>query len=113
MDTFQTVWTLSRLSGHFPDCPVTFQIVRTLSRLSGNFPDCPDYFRTYTGHFQAFQRSKLSGRAKTFRVAMLPRYRPFSVSEVLWYSVTVVLGVELEGVVVVLLLVEWWSLCWL
>ena len=49
LETFQTVWKLSRLSGNFsdfPDCLEFFQTVWKLSRLSSNFPDCPETFQT-------------------------------------------------------------------
>ena len=98
-ETFQTVRKLSKLSGNFPDCPETFQTVRKLSRLSRNFPDCPETFQTvrklsrqsgnfpdscsvlnwFKGQF-CLNAQKLSGRAKTFRLAMPTRQPCFSAS---------------------------------
>ena len=52
METFQTIWELSRQSGHFPDDLETFQTIGKLSRLSilsrqsGNFPDNTETFQT-------------------------------------------------------------------
>ena len=64
LESFKTVWTVSRLSGHFPDCPDTFMIVQTVFRLSRKFPDCPDSFMTVRTvsrlfrQFPAFSHSK-------------------------------------------------------
>ena len=43
-DSFQTVHTVSRLSGLFPDCPDSFKTVQRVHRLSGQFPYCLDSF---------------------------------------------------------------------
>ena len=56
---FQTIWKLSRLSRNFPDRSETFQTIRKLSRPSVT-SQC-----NFKGYMQ-----KLSGRAKTFRMAM-------------------------------------------
>merc|ERR1712155_114651 len=98
-ETFQSIRKISRLSGNFPDYSETFQVIRKLprpsrhfldypetlqnigklSRLSGNFPDHPETFRP-SGNFPDHPETsncnskgcaqKLSGRAKTFRMAM-------------------------------------------
>ena len=72
METFQTVCTLSRLSGNFPDRLETFWTVfpncPRLSTLSGNFSDCPELSKL-SGNFphclETFQTvwklSRLSG----------------------------------------------------
>ena len=53
LETFQTVWKLSTLSGNFPDWLETFQTHLTtfltlwkLSRFSRNIPDCQETFQT-------------------------------------------------------------------
>ena len=53
LETFQTVWKLSTLSGNFPDWLETFQTHLTtfltlwkLSRFSRNIPDCKETFQT-------------------------------------------------------------------
>ena len=88
-ETFHTKWKLSRFSGDFPGYPETFrtirkifqiftlsenfpdyletfQIIRKLPSLSGNFPDHPE---TSQCNFKGYAQ-KLSGRAKTFWMAM-------------------------------------------
>ena len=74
-----------RLSRNFPDCPESFQTVWKVSGLSGKFPDSLANFQTvwkilthsivrasfYSQFFLYAQ--KLSGRAKTFRLAMHTR----------------------------------------
>ena len=46
LETFQTVWKLSRLCGKFADSLKTFQTLWKLSRLSANFPDSLETFKT-------------------------------------------------------------------
>ena len=91
--TSQKIWKLSRpsilsrLYEKFPDKTETFQTIQKHSRQSGNFPDDPETFQK----LQWFSRQvpdiidkssvqKLSGRAKTFQGAMLPRSLRISVS---------------------------------
>ena len=83
LETFQNIWKLSRLSKNFPDYPETFQSVRKtfqtfrkLSRQSGNFLTYSTVHASFNGHFFIYAQ-KLSGRAKTFRSAMLTRWRGF------------------------------------
>ena len=57
---------LSGPSGKYPDYPKTFQAIRKLSGPSGNFPDG---LETSQCNFKGYAQ-KLSGRAKTFRMAM-------------------------------------------
>ena len=93
LDTFYIIWKLSSSSGHFLDHLDTFQIIWTLFRSSGNFPVQPDTLHITwiilceaSGHFPSYPEifqpmlnlsQKLSGFAKTFRVAMLPCYPGF------------------------------------
>ena len=46
LQTFYTVWKLSRPFKNFTNCPETFQTVQKLSRLSVNLPGCPETFQT-------------------------------------------------------------------
>ena len=46
LETFKTVWKLSRLSETFPACLESFQTVRRLSRPFGNFPNCLESLQT-------------------------------------------------------------------
>ena len=89
LETFQIIRKLPKLSGHFPDYLETFQFTRKLSRTSGNFPDYLETFQTIwklsrlSGNFPDHPETpqcnfkgcaqKLSGRAKTFWMAM-PRW---------------------------------------
>ena len=82
-----------QLCGQFLGCPESFWIIRTVSRLPGQFVECPDSFQTIrtvslsTGQFWTNALSqKLSGFAKTFRIAMLPRYHGFSDSVATSYT---------------------------
>ena len=68
-ESFETIQKLSRSSGKFPDYPETFQAIHKLSKLSRNFPDHPE---TSQCNFKGYAQ-KLSGRAKTFWMAM-PRW---------------------------------------
>ena len=86
LETFQIIRKLPKLSGHFPDYLETFQFTRKLSRTSGNFPDYLETFQTIwklsrlSGNFPDHPETpqcnfkgcaqKLSGRAKTFWMAM-------------------------------------------
>ena len=72
-DTFQTTQKLSRSSGKYPAYPGNFQTIRKKSRLSGNFPKGPE---TSQCNFKGYAQ-KLSGRAKTFRMAMPPCHPGF------------------------------------
>ena len=72
-ETQQTIQALFRLSGNFTDHPETFQfipnffqVICKFSRLFGNLPDYPE---TSQCNFKGYAQ-KLSGRAKTFRMAM-------------------------------------------
>ena len=74
-ESFQAIRKFSRLSGNFPGYPETFQVIQKLSRLSGNFPDHPETFQAIWKIPSAISSikgnaQKLSGRAKTFRMAM-------------------------------------------
>ena len=99
-ETIQTVRKPFRLSGNFPDCPETFQTLQNFfqtdqkpSKLSENFQDCPEAFQTVQKLHRlmlcfdlilgpiCIYAQKLSGRAKTFRLAMPTRQRAFSDSE--------------------------------
>ena len=91
-ETFQAIQILFRLSGNFPDHP-------EISRLSGNFPGYPETFRTIpkifrlSGNFADVSQisqcifkgyaQKLSGRAKTFWMAMPPCHPGFWVSDMM------------------------------
>ena len=46
LESFQTVWKVSKQSGNFLHCPETFHTVKKISRLSGNFPDQLGTFQT-------------------------------------------------------------------
>ena len=65
-ENIQTIRKLSRLFGNFLDHPEDIQTIRTLSGPSGNFPDG---LETSQCNFKGYAQ-KLSGRAKTFRMAM-------------------------------------------
>ena len=65
-ETFQAIQKLSRSSGKYPAYPENFQTIRKKSRLSGNFSKGPE---TSQCNFKGYAQ-KLSGRAKTFRMAM-------------------------------------------
>ena len=95
-ETFQAIQKLSRLSRNFSRYPEIFQIIRKISSLSGNFPGYPEIFRiirkisslsgnylkgpeTSQCNFKGYAQ-KLSGRAKTFRVAMPPCHPGFCAS---------------------------------
>ena len=67
-ETFQAIQKLSRSSGKYPAYPENFQTIRKKSRLSGNFPKGPE---TSQCNFKGYAQ-KLSGRAKTFQMAMPP-----------------------------------------
>ena len=86
-ETFQAIQKLSRSSGKYPAYPENFQTIRKKSRLSGNFPKGPE---TSQCNFKGYAQ-KLSGRAKTFRMAMPPCHPGFwdsgvSVNLVQWKS---------------------------
>ena len=72
-ETFQAIQKLSRSSGKYPAYPENFQTIRKKSRLSGNFPKGPE---TSQCNFKGYAQ-KLSGRAKTFRMAMPPCHPGF------------------------------------
>ena len=95
-ETIQPIWKLSRLSGNFPDYPETFRTIRkilglsedfldhpenirTIRRLSGPSGNFPDNMETSQCNFKGYAQ-KLSGRAKTFRVAMPPCHPGFCAS---------------------------------
>ena len=71
--TFWTIRKIFRLSGNFPGYLETFWTIRKISRLSGNFPKGPE---TSQCNFKGYAQ-KLSGRAKTFRMAMPPCHPGF------------------------------------
>ena len=96
LETIQAIRKLSTLSRNFPRCPEIFRIIRKISSLSGNFPGYPEIFRiirkisslsgnylkgpeTSQCNFKGYAQ-KLSGRAKTFRVAMPPCHPGFCAS---------------------------------
>ena len=81
-NTFKTIRRLSRLSGNLLAFPETFQIIRKLSGPSGNFPDG---LETSQCNFKGYAQ-KLSGRAKTFRMAMPPCHPGFWASAPLLYG---------------------------
>merc|ERR1712240_876388 len=72
-ETFQAIQKLSRSSGKYPAYPENFQTIRKKSRLSGNFPKGPE---TSQCNFKGYAQ-KLSGCAKTFRMAMPPCHPGF------------------------------------
>ena len=72
-ETFQAIQKLSRSSRKYPAYPENFQTIRKKSRLSGNFPKGPE---TSQCNFKGYAQ-KLSGRAKTFRMAMPPCHPGF------------------------------------
>ena len=78
LENIQPIRKLSRLSRNFADHPA-------ISRLSGSFPDGPE---TSQCNFKGYAQ-KLSGRAKTFRVAMPPCHPGFCASA-WWYWVFMV-----------------------
>ena len=91
-ETFRTIWKISRLSetfqlsGNFRDHPENIRTIRKISGISGNFPGYQETFQTIpkifrlSGNFADSPQTsqyifkgyaqKLSGRAKTFRMAM-------------------------------------------
>ena len=100
METFQTIWKFFRQSGNFSDNPKAFQIIQAFNtfqtiqkifRQNQNFPDNYEMFKTiwklsrqfrnFSDFSDKFKKKltkvcsvqKLSGRAKTFRGAMLLR----------------------------------------
>ena len=79
-ETFQAIQKLSRSSGKYPAYPENFQTIRKKSRLSGNFPKGPE---TSQCNFKGYAQ-KLSGRAKTFRMAMPPCHPGFWDSAQIW-----------------------------
>ena len=69
---------ISGLSGNFLDHLENIQTIRKLSGPSGNFPDGPENSQcNFKGYAQ-----KLSGRAKTFRMAMPQCHQGFWASVV-------------------------------
>ena len=97
-ETFQIIRKISSLSGKYPTYLETFQPIQKLSRLSRNFPGYPEIFwiiwkiSSLSRNFQSrnFPKGpetphcnfrgyaqKLSGRAKTFRMAMPPCHPGF------------------------------------
>merc|ERR1711873_300834 len=86
-ETFQAIRKLSRLSRNFPDHPENIQTIRKKYRLSGNFPKGPE---TSQCNFKGYAQ-KLSGRAKTFRMAMPPCHPGFwtltlAYSGIFWHT---------------------------
>ena len=79
------------MKGKVSDHPESFQTIQKLSSPSGNFPDHPETFQTiwksvhlgmsFNGGFHRYAQ-KLSGRAKTFQVAMPPWDMGFSDSDI-------------------------------
>ena len=78
-ENIQPIWKTSSLSRKYPAYPETFQTIRKKSRLSGNFPKGPE---TSQCNFKGYAQ-KLSGRAKTFRMAMPPCHPGFWDSAIL------------------------------
>ena len=76
-ETFQAIRKLSGLSRKYLDYPETFQTIRKLSWTSGNFPDG---LETSQCNFKGYAQ-KLSGRAKTFQMAMPRCHDGFCASE--------------------------------
>ena len=62
----ENIQKLSKKSGKYPDYLETFQTICKCSRLSGNFPD---HLETSQCNFKGYAQ-KLSGRAKSLRMAM-------------------------------------------
>ena len=79
LENIQPIRKLSRLSGNFPGYPEIFRIIRKISSLSGNYLKDPE---TSQCNFKGYAQ-KLSGRAKTFRVAMPPCHPGFCASALL------------------------------
>ena len=75
-ENIQIIQKLSSLSGNFPGYPEIFRIIRKISSLSGNYLKGPE---TSQCNFKGYAQ-KLSGRAKTFRVAMPPCHPGFCAS---------------------------------
>ena len=75
--------TFSRLSGHFLDCPETSQFIRTLCISSGYF--VLQSIRKFFSQLMNLSQ-KLSGFAKTFRSALLTRWRGFCDSETIYVN---------------------------
>ena len=86
LEIFRIIRKISSLSGNFSGYPETFRTIRKISGLSGNFPGYPEIFciirkisslsgnylkglETSQCNFKGYAQ-KLSGRAKTFRMAM-------------------------------------------
>ena len=96
----KSIWKLSRLSGNFPGYLETFWTIRKLAGPSGNFPGYPEPFRTILTNrnfpdgleisqcnFKGYAQ-KLSGCAKTFRMAMPPCHPGFWASVIYYYRRT-------------------------
>ena len=77
LETFRTVRKFSGSSGKYPAYPENFQTIRKKSTLSGNFSKGPE---TSQCNFKGYAQI-LSGRAKTFRMAMPPCHPGFWASE--------------------------------
>ena len=71
--TFRIIQKISSLSRNFPGYPETFWTIQKIFTLSGNFPKGPE---TSHCNFRGYAQ-KLSGRAKTFRMAMPPCHPGF------------------------------------
>ena len=62
LDGFNTVWTVSILSGRFQYCPDGFNTVRTVSILSGRFQYCPEGFNTVRNGFNSVRTVSILSR---------------------------------------------------
>ena len=86
LETFQVIQKLSGPSGKYLDYPETFQTIRKLSWTSGNFPDG---LETSQCNFKGYAQ-KLSGRAKTFWMAMPPCHDGFCASAQVFDKITII-----------------------
>ena len=71
LDTYQTVWTIYKLSRHFSICPDNFLPVRNIFRLSGYFSVRIFFIFTYFQMIFTFSNTIIAITVKTLRVAML------------------------------------------
>ena len=78
METFQFIPTLFRSPWNFPVHPDTLHIIWIFFIVSGHFPKYPEILQQIISLLQ-----KLSGFTKTFRSALLTRWRGFSDSAIL------------------------------
>ena len=77
LETLQFIPSLFRSSGNFPVHLYTSYIIWIFCIVSGHFPKYPEILQQIMSLLQ-----KLSGFAKTFRSALLTRWRGFSDSDI-------------------------------